>query len=148
MRRALAAALLFAALAAVPPAQAQEMEDESAAATARVLALQALVLLEQGRQHAAAEQKLDEALAAEEAGGIDLQALRAAHEALHREATAQATALLQQAFPEEPHVVGVTYRPRIRTAQAAAGAAGGVLLAIAAIGLVARRRADRHLGAG
>lgn len=145
MRRVLGAVLVLAALAAAPPGQAQEMGDESAAANARVLALQALVLLEQGRQHAAAEQKLDEALAAEEAGGVDLQALRAAHEALHREATAEATLLLQQAFPEEPHVVGVTYRPQIRTAQAAAG---GVLLALAAIGLVARRRADRRLGAG
>ena len=146
MRRALAAALLLAALAAAAPAQAQEM-GETTVANARVLALQALVLLEQGRQHEAAEQKLDEALAASDTGGIDLQALRAAHEALHREATAQAEALLQQAFPEEPHVVGVTYRPQIRTAQAAAGAAGGVLLVLAAIGLAARRRADRRLGA-
>ena len=140
---------LVLALALAAPAWADEgMEEQGAEAEpARALALQALALLEQGRQHEEAEARLDSALAAEDKGGVDLRTLRAAHEALHREAAAEAERLLQDAFPGgNEHVVGVTYRPGSESALVVSGIAGSLLLGVAALGLVRRRGVDRRYG--
>lgn len=145
MRASVVAIGLAAALALASPAWADEgMEEQGARAEpARALTLQALALLEQGRAHEEAEERLDAALAAEDKGGVDLRALRAAHEALHREAVAEAEQLLQGAFPGGgEHVVGVTYRPGSETALVLAGVFGSLLLGAAALGLVRRGRAD------
>lgn len=148
MRRRALPLALAAALAAAPQALAgggTTDEMSSPAQPARALALQALALLEQGRGHQQAEQKLDEALAAGDKGQLDLRALRAAHAALHREAATEAARLLADAFPAgSSHVVGVTFRPQIATARLAAGIAGAVVVAAAAGGLLLRRRLDRR----
>lgn len=145
-RRALASTLA-AALALAAPAWADDGMEGAQANRASALARQALALLEQGGDHQAAEAKLDAALAAGEKGGVDLRALRAAHEALHREAAAEAERLLQEAFPGgDKHVVGVTYRPGSQTALLISGIAGSVLLGAAALGLVRRRVADERYG--
>lgn len=149
MRKGALAIGLAAALALSAPAWAdQGMEERGAAAEpARALTLQALALLEQGRAHEEAEERLDAALAAGDKGGVDLRALRAAHEALHREAAAEAERLLQDAFPGGgEHVVGVTYRPGSESALVVSGIAGSLLLGAAALGLVRRREADRRYG--
>lgn len=142
-------AIGLAAFALAAPARAGDgMEEGGAQAEpARALTLQALALLEQGQAHDAAEAKLDAALAARDKGGVDLRALRVAHEALHREAAAEAERLLQRAFPSGEHVVGVTYRPGSESALLVAGIAGSLLLGAAALGLVRRRAADnRYVG--
>lgn len=132
------------ALSLAAPAAADEAMEKAGvkAEPARALALQALSLLEQAAAHEAAEAKLDDALAADDKGGVDLRALRAAHEALHQEEAAEAERLLQDAFPGGDHVVGVTYRPGSETALVVSGIAGSLLLGAAALGLVRRRRAD------
>ena len=132
------------ALASAAPALATEGDDEeNMAQTGRALSLQALALLEQGRGHEEATEKLDEALESDVPGEIDLRAIRAAHAALHEEDVEVARRLLQDAFEgEDSHVVGVTFRPEIGTAQLAAGIAGAVALALAVAGLVWRRRVD------
>lgn len=147
------AAGLAAAAALALPAAAAAAADPTMGGTeaepARVLALQALALLEQGRAHEQAETKLDAALAAENKGGLDLRALRAAHQALHREAAAEAERLLEDAFPGGgEHVVGTTYRPGGTAALVASGIAGSLLLGAAALGLVRRREADARYGGG
>ena len=134
------------ALALAAPARADEGMDEDGARAepARALTLQALALLEQGAAHEAAEEKLDLALEADDKGGIDLRALRAAHEALHREEAAEAERLLAEAFPAGEHVVGVTYKPGSASALVVSAIAGALLLAAAALGLLRRREADRR----
>lgn len=148
---AAAAALALAAaapVAAAPPAPSGMNEMGSPAQPSDALALQALALLEQGRGHQQAEQKLDQALAAGDKGDLDLQALRRAHAALHRESAAEAAALLRDAFPPgSSHVVGVTYRPQLATTRVVAGIIGAAVLAAAAAGLLQRRRADARRGA-
>lgn len=145
MRRLLAlAAAGVLALPSAALADPQSEDEENPAQTSAALALQALALLEQGRQHEEAEERLDLALEAEEPGEIDLRALRAAHAALHEEDVEQAERLLQRAFPDdEEHVVGVTYRPALGTAQAVSGAAGALALGLAALGLAWQRRRER-----
>jgi hypothetical protein len=146
----LLAAAAVAALGLAAPALGATGTDEmgGAAQPARALALQALALLEQNRGHEEALQKLDQALAARDKTELHLRALRAAHEALHRESVAEAARLLRNAFPAgSSHVVGVTYRPRIATARVAAGLAGAGVLAAAAAGLLRRRRHDQRHGA-
>lgn len=143
--------LLGATLAFAAPAWATAGGGgENAAQTSRALSLQALALLEQGRSHEAAMEKLDQALASGVKGEIDLRAIRAAHAALHEEDVAAARRLLQHAFPgKSSHVVGVTFRPQIRTARLAVGIAGGFVFALAVAGLVWRRRTDaRRTAAG
>ena len=111
MRKGALALGLAAALMLAVPAWAEEKMDQTGAQAepARALTLQALALFERGRAHEEAEKRLDSALAAEDKGGVDLRALRAA---LHREAAAEAERLLQDAFPGGgEHVVGVTYGP-------------------------------------
>ncbi len=142
-RAVIIALLVTAAVAA--PASAGEGHEEDATQTARALSLQALALLEQGRGHEEATEKLDEALEAENKGDIDLRALRAAHAALHEEDLEAARAELRHAFPDH-HVVGVTFRPAIGTAGLIGGIVGGVTLAVAAFLLARRRRADRRYG--
>lgn len=143
MRRRLFGSLA-AALALAAPAAAAEGMEGAEAEPASALARQALALLDQGAAHEAAEAKLDAALAAGDKGGVDLRALRAAHAALHREAAAEAERLLEDAFPGDEHVVGVTYRPGSETALVVSGIAGALLLGAAAFGLVRRRDADRR----
>lgn len=142
-------ALAAAALALVAPALASDGMEKTGtpAGPARALALQALALLEQGRGHQQAEQKLDQALGAGDRGNLDVRALRAAHAALHRQSTAEAQTLLRDAFPAgSSHLVGVTYRPRIATARVVAGALGIALAVVAALGLHARRRSEQRSG--
>lgn len=94
--------------------------------------------------HEQAVEKLDRALATGGKGDIDLQAIRAAHAALHQEDTAAARRLLEHAFPgKESHLVGVTYRPRLGGAELAAGIAAVALLLAGAAGLAHRRRLER-----
>lgn len=82
-------------------------------------------------------------------GDIDLRALRAAHDALHDEDEVTARRFLEHAFPgESGHVVGVTYRPAIGSAQVIAGILGAAALALAALGLARRRTADREHAIG
>lgn len=140
------AALAVAAPAGADPASGGMNKMSAPAQPAKVLALQALALLEQGREHQQAEQKLDEALAADDRGGIDMRALRRAHQALHREAAAEASRLLEDAFPRgSTHVVGVTYRPQLATTRVVAGVGGAALGGAAAAGLLLRRRRERHV---
>lgn len=146
IKAALVLVLAVVAVALVPVASASEgMEEENAAQTARALSLQALAILERGLGHEEATEKLDLALAAGDQGGVDLQALRAAHSALHEEDAATAERLLQDAFlGESSHLVGVTFRPAIGWAQTAAAIAGGIVLALAALGLARRHRVERR----
>lgn len=148
-KSALKVGLAALTLALAAPAWADDgMEERGAQAEpARALTLQALSLLEQGRAHEEAEERLDLALEAEDKGGVDLRALRAAHEALHREEAAEAERLLQDAFPGGgEHVVGVTYRPGSESALVISGIAGSLLLVAAALGLVRRRATDSRYG--
>lgn len=136
---------LLAVLVTAAPALAGGGTNEMPGQPANALALQALALLELGRGHEAAVAKLDQALAAGDKGGVNVRILRAAHEALHRDAAAEAARLLRDAFPPgSSHVVGVTYRPRIETARVAAGVAGAIALAAAAAALLRRSRLDRR----
>lgn len=141
-------AVTVALASAVPAFATEGDEEENMAQTTRALSLQALALLEQGRGHEEATDKLDEALASDVPGEIDLRAIRAAHAALHEEDVEVARRLLQDAFEgEDSHVVGVTFRPEIGTAQLAAGIAGAVALALAVAGLLRRRRVDERRAA-
>lgn len=137
-----AAALLFAS-----PALADEgMNGENPAQTAQALSLQALAILDWGLSHEAALEKLDAALEAEDKGGVDLRALRAAHEALERQEVEKAHELLHGVFPSGvSHLAGVTYRPPIGAGEIAALIAGGLAIALAALGLARRRRAEQAL---
>lgn len=142
--------LAVAALAAAAPAGAgngmggMQPDTASRADTAKALSLQALAILAEGRGHEQAVEKLDRALATGGKGDIDLQAIRAAHAALHQEDTAAARRLLEHAFPgKESHLVGVTYRPRLGGAELAAGIAAVALLLAGAAGLAHRRRLER-----
>ncbi len=146
MRRLL---LLLLALALAAPAVAWATgghDEENKAQTAQALAVQALALiLAHPPPHNEAVEKLDEALAADVKGEIDLRALRAAHDALHKEDVAAARRLLEHAFPgESAHIVGVTFRPAIGSAQAIAGIIGAAALVLAGLGLARRRAADRE----
>ena len=145
MKRA-AALLAVLSLAIAAPAladQGMDEHEENPAQTADALALQALAILDAGLPHEEAIEKLDEAIEAGEPGEADLRAIRAAHSALHQEEVEQGHQILHEAFPGTPHLVGVTFRPLVGGAQIAAGAAGAVLLGLAAVGLVRRRRAER-----
>lgn len=149
MKRLLLTLLATVVLVPVAPAWATGGgEGENMAQTARALSLQALALLEQGRGHEEATEKLDEALASDVPGEIDLRAIRAAHSALHRADVEAAKRLLQDAFPgDDGHVVGVTFRPEIGTATVAAGIGGGVVLGVALAALLWRRRVDERRAA-
>ncbi len=148
-RSALVAALLALALPGFVQAQeGMSGMEENAAQTADALSLQALAILEEGRGHEQAIEKLDAALKSDKTGAVDLRTIRDAHTALHHEDVAAAKRLLQHAFPgNRRHVVGITFRPPIGTSELVAGIVGGVILALAAFGLVRRRRAERGLAA-
>lgn len=146
MRRLL---LLLLALALAAPAVAWATgggDMDNKAQTAQALAVQALALiLAHPPPHNEAVEKLDEALAANVKGEIDLRALRAAHDALHKGNDVAARRFLEHAFPgESAHIVGVTFRPASGSAQAIAGIAGVAALVLAGLGLVRRRTADRE----
>lgn len=148
MRRLGAIALLLAALGVAAPglASAQEMEMQNETQGQRTLSLQALALLAAGRQHQEAELRLDDALKANPEAGMRLEALRAAHQALHREDAAAARQLLERAFPAgHSHVAGTTFRPDIASSRIVAAILGAALLGAAAFGL-ARRRPWRPTG--
>lgn len=118
--------------------------EENAAQTAQALSLQALALLVAGRESEQALQKLDQTLASSDKGNVDVRALRSAHAALHAEDVAGARRLLERAFPgNSSHVVGVTYRPKVGTAEIVAGIVAVVTLLAGAAGLVRRRRLER-----
>lgn len=141
-RRTLPCTLVLALLLAAPPAARADagMEDAEAVQPASVLALQALVLLEQGRDHALAEEKLDRALDAEDAGNVSMEALRAAHRALHEDAAERARELLQGAFiGGHEHRAGAVYRPAVGSSQTVAASVGVVVLALAAFALLRSR---------
>ena len=147
MRRAVTAAGLLVALALAAPAWADEPEEVENQ-PARALAIQALAILEQGGSHEEAMEKLEHALEAEDTEGVKPEALEAALAALEEEQPDEAERLLLAAFTgENVHVIGVTFRPGIETARVAAGIAGGVLVALAILGLLHQRRADRRLTA-
>jgi len=140
--------LLALSLALAAPAFAdQEMKEheENPAQTTRALSLQALAILDAGLPHEEAIEKLDEALEVGERGEVDLRAIRAAHAALHQEEVEQGHQILHEAFPGTPHLVGVTFRPASGAAQVAAAIAGGIVLALAIVGLARHRRAERRL---
>jgi hypothetical protein len=149
MRRLLPPLVIAVALAPAAPAWATGGdEDQDMAQSTRALSLQALALLEEGRGHKEAAAKLDEALASDVRGEMNLRAIRAAHEALHKADVKAAKRLLQNAFPgDDSHVVGVTFRPQIRDARVAAGIAGVFVVALAAGGLLWRRRVDERRAA-
>lgn len=139
----LALALTAPAVAGATPGD----EEMNEAQTAQALAIQALALiLGHPPPHTEALAKLDEALAADVQGEIDLRALRAAHAAMHDEDVVAARRFLERAFPgESAHIVGVTFRPGSGKAQVVAGIAGGAVIVLAGLGLVRRRAADREL---
>lgn len=147
MRLGLLAALLVAALVLAAPALASAPDEATEAMPAEALAIQALSLLEQGGDHEEAMERLELAVEAEDQHGVRPEVLAAALEALEEDEPARAEELLKTAFTEEDiHLVGVTFRPSIETARVAAGIAGGVLAALALLGLLQRRRVDRSLG--
>lgn len=139
--------VIAAALLLASPALADEgMGEEDPTQTAQVLSLQALAILDAGLAHEEALEKLDAALEAGDQGGVDLRALRAAHEALEAEEVEKAHELLHGVFPSGvSHLAGVPYRPPIGTAEIAALVVGALAIALAALGLVQRRRAERAL---
>ena len=146
MRRLL---LLLLALALAAPAVAWAAgghDGENKAQTAQALAVQALALiLAHDPPHTEAVEKLDEALAADVKGEVDLRALRAARDALRKGDNVAARRLLEQAFPgASAHIVGVTFRPASGRAQAIAGIVGVAAIVLAGLGLVRRRAADRE----
>ena len=139
-------AVAVAALALASPAFADEgmSEGENPAQTAQALSLQALAILDWGLSHEEALEKLDAALEAEDKGGVDLRALRAAHRALEQEEVEKAHELLHGVFPGgQSHLAGVTYRPAVGTAEIAVLVAGIVAIGLAGLGLARRRRAER-----
>lgn len=137
-----AAALLLAA-----PALADEgMGEENPAQTAQALSLQALAILDWGLSHEEALEKLDAALEADDKGGVDLRALRAAHEALEREEVEKAHELLHGVFPGGvSHLAGVTYRPAVGAGEVVVLGLGILAIVLAAFGLARRRHAERGL---
>ena len=141
MRALLAAA---AALLLASPALADEgMPKEDPTKTAQVLSLQALAILDAGLSHEEALEKLDAALEAGDKGGVDLRALRAAHEALEEEEVEKAHGLLHGVFPGGvSHLAGVTYRPGIGAEEVVVLVVGVLAISVAALGLVRRRRAE------
>lgn len=146
MRRVAALLLVLPLWFAAPAFGSGDHMEENAAQTAEALSIQALAILDQGLPHEEAIEKLDEALEGGEEGEVDLLAIRAAHDALHQEEVEQGHEILHEAFPGAPHLVGVTFRPVVGTAQLIAGLAGLALLGFAAEGLIRRRRAERGLG--
>lgn len=145
MNRLLLLLLAAAALALAGPALADEggkEHDENPAQTAKALSLQALAILDWGLSHEEAVEKLDLALEADDKRGVDLRAIRAAHDTLHEEQVEAAHSILHEAFPGTPHLVGATFRPASGAAQLAAAIAGIALLGLAAMGLLHRRRCD------
>jgi len=150
MSRLMLLLLAAAALALAGPALADEggeEHDENPAQTAKALSLQALAILDWGLSHEEAVEKLDMALEAEDKGGVDLRAIRAAHDALHKEQVEAAHSVLHEAFPGTPHLAGTTFRPGSGAAEFAAAIAGIALLGLAAMGLLHRRRRDREIHA-
>ncbi len=150
MSRLLLLLVAVAALVSAGPALADEGgegHDENPAQTAKALSLQALAILDWGLSHEEAVEKLDMALEADDKRGVDLRAIRAAHDALHEEQVEAAHSVLHDAFPGTPHLAGATFRPASGAAQLAAAIAGIVLLGLAATGLVRRRRRDREIHA-
>lgn len=144
MRKATLILVATLSLALAGPAWATGGHDEeNAAQTARALSLQALALLEQTQEHKKATEKLDDALKAKNTGDVDLRALRDAHAALHQENVKAAREQLRHAFPDH-HVVGATFRPTVGAGELGVGIAGGVVLALALVGLALRRRADER----
>lgn len=141
MRRLVATCALLAAIAgAAAPPVAGQMQMPNRAQTQSALSLQALAVLDRGLDHRKAERRLDLALRAKTGGRMQLEALRAAHVALHREDVAAGRRLLESAFPKSHgHVVGTTFRPDIRGSRIIAGVLGGLLLAAAALGLARKR---------
>ena len=139
--------VIAAALALVSPVRADNgMGEENPTETAQVLSLQALALLDAGQSHEKALAKLDAALKAGNKGGVDLRALRAAHQALEQQDVERAHQLLHGVFPSgASHLAGVTYRPPIGTEEIAALVVGVVVILLASLGLVRRRRAERVL---
>lgn len=140
--------VVVAALALASPALADEgmPEGENPAQTAQALSLQALAILDWGLSHEEALEKLDAALEAEDKGGVDLRALRAAHEALEQEEVEKAHELLHGVFPSGvSHLAGVTYRPTVGVGEIVALIVGALVIALGAFGLMRRRRAERTL---
>lgn len=140
MRRLAAIGALAAVASAAPPAAGQ-MQMTNRAQTPSALSLQALALLDRGIEHRRAERRLDLALRAKPAGDVQLEALRAAHRALHREDVAAGRRLLESAFPKgHRHLVGTTFRPDIRSSRLIAAALGALALVAATVALVRKRR--------
>lgn len=139
--------VIAAALVLAAPALADGgMGEESRTQTAQVLSLQALALLDAGLAHEEALEKLDAALKAGDQGGVDLRALRAAHQALEAEEVERAHELLHGVFPSGvSHLAGVTYRPPVGASEVVALVVGVLAILVAALGLVRRRRAERAL---
>jgi hypothetical protein len=115
---------------------------------AKALAIQALAILEQGLAHEEAMEKLEHAVEAEDQEGVNPEALKEAFTALEAEEPDRAEELLQTSVfnDENIHLVGVTFRPGSGATRIAAGTAGTIVIGLAALGLIRRRRADRRLG--
>ena len=112
-------------------------EGELGAQPARALALQALSILEQGVSH-------ELALASPDQDDVDVGALRRARAALAGERPERAEELLRRVFPEDDeHLIGVTLRPHRGTPELIAGIIAAVIAALALLGLVRRRGAER-----
>lgn len=119
-------------------------EGELGAQPARALALQALSILEQGVSHELAMEKLDLALASPDQDDVDVGALRRARAALAGERPERAEELLRRVFPEDDeHLIGVTLRPHRGAPELVAGIIAAAIGALAVLGLVRRRRAER-----
>lgn len=116
---------------------------------AKALAIQALAILEKGLAHEEALEKLTHAVEAKDQEGVNRKPLEEALTALEAEEPDRAEELLQTSVftDENIHLVGVTFRPGSGAARIVAGIAGTVVIGLAALGLLRRRRADRHLGA-
>ena len=125
----------------------ESMEAENQ--PAKALAIQALAILEQGLAHEEAMEKLTHAVEAEDQEGVNRKPLKEALTALEAEEPDRAEELLQTSVftDENIHLVGVTFRPGSGAARIAAGIAGSIVIVLAALGLIRRRRADRRLGA-